>query len=426
MEIEGAGSTNIDFSNVYLTSDNIGSVLFGNEGHFKNYNHMDQLTGNSSKKGYLDQEDHPKNLMFSTQKLSQLSQEALGNLPSSPNSNRLVDIKLRPLEDSKDISDGSWRYSLSRIYNQILQGKDDGFFGKLLSKGFENTSDVTGVKNTLKKAFDVNENIVLTLDNFPQIRTNNSWETASTQIESFIKSSTTKYDDQQNQGKSNENKQNTWKKIENYTDNISLLTTAIGFLDGLADNSGSQYAAPGRVLQPWSLNVPVWKDSGNKTGVDFKLEFKFNMGQYGLWNAYEEVYKPAINLIAPVMMRNNGHLFADGPGPNVFTLLANAFGNLLDNQADIGTFDEVGFFNKIEEVVLHQYTGYVYEVSLGNFAHLTNVMFKNGGITWGTEVDNYGYPTSAIVSLDLKTMTPMALNNSSSLALAVRFGGMNS
>lgn len=364
---------------------------------------------------YKKQELNANNFMFSTQKLSELSSDRLGNVPNSPNSNRLVDIKLRPLNSVDTNTNESWRYNLSRIYSQILGNSDVYPKGAIQS-------------NNLKEAFDVKESVVLSLERFPKIKTSNEWTKASEQVSETVDAMQRFIKDIKGTSQGNNNSQKEDKTLlgtlKKYTaQGTSMLTTAIGFFDSLADNKGNDYAAPGRVLQPWSLNVPVWKGTTTEN-LTFDLNFKFNMGQYGLWNAYEEVYKPAINLLAPVMMRNNGHLFADGPGPNVFTLLAHALGNLTDGEKEV--YDETDFFNKIEKCVIQQYTGYVYEVSLGSFVNFTNVIFTDGEVSWGTEVDNYGYPTSASVTLNLRTMTPMALNNSSSLALAVRYGGMNS
>lgn len=357
----------------------------------------------SDRSSLLDQTFNKDSLMFSTSKLPAFTD---GNVPEGPNKNKVVNIQLRPINSSQEHIDASWRRNLSRIYTEIL-GRDT-----LLG------SDMLDLRNS----FDVKDNVVLTLDSFPKIGSNNEWTTASEQVSEVVSEVKSFIDTAKGNDKTNE--KSFFNTLSNMTKKgTSLLAMGVGTISSLSDMGGQDFAAPGRILQPWSLNVPVWKGS-NSSNHSFTLNFKFNMGQYGLWNAYEEVYKPAINLVAPVMMRNNGHLFADGSGPNVFTLLAQAFENILDGEKTI--FDETGFFNKLEEFVIQQYTGYVYEVSLGSFVNFTNVIFTNGDITWGTEVDNYGYPTSANVSIKLQTMTPMALNNSSSLALAIRYGGMNS
>ena len=209
--------------------------------------------------------------------------------------------------------------------------------------------------------------------------------------------------------------------------------------------------------QPWMVGVKSW--DGAKGGFSFEYEFSFAMGQYGLWNAKEEVVKPILNLIAPALPRSMSNFSMDGPFPTAIQLLSLLVQNSLsDTYSKEGNSNFLGYFentvdrlktnikedgifkgvattavteindvledlsNILNDVIQESYKGYTYDVKFGNFVTFNNMIITNGETSFSNEVDQFGYPIAGSVKLTFEGLVPLALNYSDSRLVAIKYG----
>ena len=209
--------------------------------------------------------------------------------------------------------------------------------------------------------------------------------------------------------------------------------------------------------QPWMTGVKAW--DGSKGGFYFDYEFSFAMGQYGLWNAKEEVVLPILNLIAPALPRSMNNFSMDGPFPTAFQLLSLLVQNFLsDTYSKEGNSNFLGYFentvdrlktnikedgifkgvattavteindvledlsNILNDVIQESYKGYTYDVKFGNFVTFNNMIITNGETSFSNEVDQFGYPIAGSVKLTFEGLVPLALNYSDSSLVAIKYG----
>lgn len=338
---------------------------------------------------------------------TQLEEE---NYKGYPNPSKIVKIHLTKGDDAiGNTEKNHWRQNLYRIFSS----------GEFNATDFQNLS--------------VDRDIELTFDKFPEISCgSDSWGTLSSSLSSIL--------DSMGPLGSKVNKLLS-------SDKTSSLINIVADASNASKSSGTAAAS---AFNPWFMQVPTWNPTDACDALTFDLEFEFRMGQYGKWNAFEEVYKPAINLIAPCMLRKNGLITTTGPAPSLVTLMIGALkkidlfgsnsastvttegasqgeGTTESTSDDIGeqvTDDLLGQISKgISDAIQSAYNGYIYTIEIGHFATFPNVFLTNATLTWGTEVDNYGYPTYSKVKLTAKTLTPPAITNVNSMAQAIRFGG---
>ena len=209
--------------------------------------------------------------------------------------------------------------------------------------------------------------------------------------------------------------------------------------------------------QPWMTSVKAW--DGSKEGFSFEYEFSFAMGQYGLWNAKEEVVKPILNLIAPALPRSMDNFSMNGPFPTAMQLLSLLVQNFLsDTYSKEGNSNFLGYFentvdrlktnikedgifkgvattavteindvledlsNILNDVIQESYKGYTYDVKFGNFVTFNNMIITNGETSFSNEVDQFGYPIAGSVKLTFEGLVPLALNYSDSSLVAIKYG----
>ena len=257
------------------------------------------------------------------------------------------------------------------------------------------------------------------------------------------------------------------------SDTMGKITTfanmAYDTLNALSTN-GDGETSP--TWQPWMTGVKAW--DGSKGGFSFEYEFSFAMGQYGLWNAKEEVVKPILNLIAPALPRSMNNFSMNGPFPTAIQLLSQmvkgAWINIKDNawnkiqgllnkdsdlKDDSGAIDNElkGWFegeslggldkvsgaltsigggindvledlsNALNTVIQDSYRDYTYDVKFGNFVTFNNMIITNGETSFSNEVDQYGYPIAGTVKLTFEGLVPLAMNYSSTDLVAIKYGG---
>lgn len=323
---------------------------------------------------------------------------------NTPNSNRIIDISWR----GGTGNDKDWRYALSRL----------------------NPTSNSILNINLLHNCNVDERVYLLMTSPPKtMKTSNSIKQP---VQELLK------------GNSN----TTVGKI------ASAATTVFNAVNASVIDEGGTTST----WQPWMVGVKSW--DGAKGGFSFEYEFSFAMGQYGLWNAKEEVVKPILNLIAPALPRSMSNFSMDGPFPTAIQLLSLLVQNFLsDTYSKEGNSNFLGYFentvdrlktniqedgifkgvattavteindvlgdlsNILNDVIQESYKGYTYDVKFGNFVTFNNMIITNGETSFSNEVDQFGYPIAGSVKLTFEGLVPLALNYSDSSLVAIKYGG---
>lgn len=346
-------------------------------------------------------------------------------MPFTINENRL--IKLYKTNATVEGNDNSWRYCFSNIVGSVDKAKG-GNTHKIVN---------TDLGQTLE-SFNVNDNIDLLMEELPEFNSQNSYDTP---IYNFL----SKFEA-------------LGGIVEGVSGAINIIKHAMGEAD--PEDGGTTTSS----FSPWAKNIPAWDGAPN---FNFQIGFNFAMGQYGLWNARQEVFNPMINLIAPTLPQHLNGYSMSGPVPNATGLLVNLInkgidigkgayqavssGNntsLLENKYvdmvykswnDLTTKvgDTEGVMGKVttalskgaetlgtflEALTLMSYEDYTYTLKLGNIMTIQKVMIKDSTWSFGKEVDQYGWPTSGSVKLKFETAIPLSLTSSGDHNMSVRFG----
>lgn len=292
---------------------------------------------------------------------------------NTPNSNRIIDISWR----GGTGNDKDWRYALSRL----------------------NPTSNSILDTSLLNDYNVDKRVYLLMTSPPKtMKTSNSIKQP---VQELLK------------GNSN----TTVGKI------ASAATTVFNAVNASVIDEGETAST----WQPWMVGVKSW--DGAKGGFSFEYEFSFAMGQYGLWNAKEEVVKPILNLIAPALPRSMSNFSMNGPFPTAIQLLSLLVQNSLsDTYSKEGNSNFLGYFentvdrlktnikedgifkgvattavteindvledlsNILNDVIQESYKGYTYDVKFGNFVTFNNMIITNGETSFSNEVDQFGYP----------------------------------
>ena len=322
---------------------------------------------------------------------------------NTPNSNRIIDISLR----GGTGNDKDWRYALSRL----------------------NPTSNSILNTSLLNDCNVDGRVYLLMTSPPKtMKTSNNIKQP---VQELLK------------GNSN----TTVGKI------ASAATTVFNAVNASVIDEGGTAST----WQPWMVGVKSW--DGAKGGFSFEYEFSFAMGQYGLWNAKEEVVLPILNLIAPALPRSMSNFSMDGPFPTAIQLLSLLVQNFLsDTYSKEGNSNFLGYFentvdrlktnikedgifkgvattavteindvledlsNILNDVIQESYKGYTYDVKFGNFVTFNNMIITNGETSFSNEVDQFGYPIAGSVKLTFEGLVPLALNYSDSSLVAIKYG----
>ena len=281
----------------------------------------------------------------------------------------------------------------------------DNSWRKILSKigGNAKDSDSYLFTDTTLDALNVDENVYLVLDNgFPEIKTNNK---VSYPFENFIGS----YE------------KSTLGQI------VNLGTQIYDILKGVGNDTYT-----GMKWNPWIRNAPAWEGT---EGIFFSYTFSFALGEFGLWNAFEEVVKPIANLMAPCLPRRQGVAFTEGPWPNsnvmlgkiirgageeIWSLFKNAFTGELENTADSTT--DSALATALTNILTSVYNGFSWNVKFGDWMTFYKLLIKDCTIKFSKKVDTNGWPIQGSITLNFKGITPLALRSHGSANLAAKFG----
>ena len=336
---------------------------------------------------------------------------------NTPNTDRIITITYR----GKTSYDTDWRHSLQRITNT--------------QNGYEHSI----LDNVLKDSI-VDNRIQLLMTSPP--KTMKTANRIKEPVQELLKGG----------GKGSD----TMGKI------TTVATAAYNTLNALSTNGTGETSS---TWQPWMTGVKAW--DGSKGGFSFDYEFSFAMGQYGLWNAKEEVVKPILNLIAPALPRSMDNFSMNGPFPTAIQLLSQMVKGALENigetvmnstfnndSSDFGTeimgwfkglnessgaLDKIstaledigggingvlkGLSDTLNKVIQDSYKNYTYDVKFGNFVTFNNMIITNGETSFSNEVDQYGYPIAGTVKLTFEGLVPLAMNYSSTDLVAIKYGG---
>ena len=322
---------------------------------------------------------------------------------NTPNSNRIIDISLR----GGTGNDKDWRYALSRL----------------------NPTSNSILNTSLLNDCNVDGRVYLLMTSPP--KTMKTVNRIKEPVQELLK------------GNSN----TTVGKI------ASAATTVFDAVNASVIDEGGTAST----WQPWMTGVKAW--DGSKGGFSFDYEFSFAMGQYGLWNAKEEVVLPILNLIAPALPRSMSNFSMDGPFPTAIQLLSLLVQNFLsDTYSKEGNSNFLGYFentvdrlktnikedgifkgvattavteindvledlsNILNDAIQESYKGYTYDVKFGNFVTFNNMIITNGETSFSNEVDQFGYPIAGSVKLTFEGLVPLALNYSDSSLVAIKYG----
>jgi hypothetical protein len=224
---------------------------------------------------------------------------------------------------------------------------------------------------------------------------------------------------------------------------VNAISSASSAAQGGSNTSGT--------FNPWFLDTSTWADSTKP--FEFTMNFKFKMGQYRLWSAKEEVVKPLLNLIAPVMNQQLGSLFTKGPFPSCLDLIGkcingasssgsgsfndywegeNQWSEIWGNSGDDSeswltnlltkVSQSVDFMGNIfQAFVLSGYKNYTYDVKIGSFITFKKVIYKSCEISWGTETDQEGFPTTGSATVNFLSILPPALSSRNTNTMFANF-----
>ena len=206
--------------------------------------------------------------------------------------------------------------------------------------------------------------------------------------------------------------------------------------------------APSRFLETqFYENTGAWK---------FNTTFTFRFGQYGLWDCLEEVFKPAMSLLAmsaPTLLSGNlaGSALMESPVPTQYGLIMSMGAGILrtlvgDEQQDRFAESILAGFNTLGDQLAKELSeregaaqflksltvaiGQTYEETraeagsrtAGTTATKTRNMFlfqpcvlKGCTAVFSKDKDTAGYPIKATVSLEIETQLPAVTQNLSSV-----------
>lgn len=337
------------------------------------------------------------------------------------NENKLVEITAcRKGNSGENIT---WRNNLSSILSGLTDSKVD------LSGGDP---------SVLISRLNVKDDVALCLESAPSLK----FEVGTTEgFSNLINSLVSSFGGNiKTKSSSDSSKMNAydWAML-----GVNAISSASSAAQGGSNTSGT--------FNPWFLDTPTWDDSTKP--FEFTMNFKFKMGQYKLWSAKEEVVKPLLNLIAPVMNQQLGALFTKGPFPSCLDLIGKCINGstkngggsfndywegekkLSDIRGNSGedsktwlsniltkvsqSVDYIG--NIFQALVLSGYKNYTYDVSIGSFITFKKVIYKSCEINWGTETDEDGYPVTGSATVNFLSILPSALSSRNSHTMFANF-----
>lgn len=235
--------------------------------------------------------------------------------------------------------------------------------------GLQKRIEASSIVGTLKNSAFINDNVKLVLDQ----------DTFQTPIENSFNRPFEGY-------------------INQFTD--SFFASIAQSVVSLQNLGNSNIDSTGKTINPWMKNIQAWTDT---KPISVTLNFRFRLGQFGLWNAMKEVYLPILALILPALPRKINPATIEGPFPSPTSLLT----KVLKSSAS-----EIGNENYITNVFIDSIKEFVYDIAIGNTLTLTNCICTRGEYDFSTQVDTTGCPIAGTVRLTMQGVVPPALASS--------------
>lgn len=235
---------------------------------------------------------------------------------------------------------------------------------------------------------------------------------------------------------------------------------AIGTATALSTLQDIKEGATGGSFYPWIAGIKAW-NGGNS--INLQYDFEFAMGQYGLWNAEEEVVKPILNLLAPTLPQYLDAIMIYGSYPNSWNLLATFIKHVWDkflgsSESSVNTgdghisnasqnhgpvdayanefsstttttegskssFSLESIATSLEELVLGEYKSYTYDIKFGNLFTFYKMLPTAASVELSNDVDQYGFPISGTINMTFTGLMPLALSTLTPEELAMKFNG---
>lgn len=316
------------------------------------------------------------------------------------NNNRKIQLYL---SGGKKDDDKAWRYNFSRI------------LGYQTSRG-ENLTQLFSTFDTT--SMNVDNSIDLLMLSTPKTpTTKNAFDTPISTLTSTL-------------GKSN--------IVGAISSMARIGANVISVFNDVKPSEISESNRTARVFQPWSTNVKSW--AGSIGSINFEYDFKFALGQYGLWNAKEEVVKPILNLVAPAFPQYVSNYSMAGPFPSTAELLyrmivdenaSTAESYITEINNNISSIDSVNNGNSLKSnfenaassigsalenlgtflanVVTKSFNNFTYTLEFGNIVQFKNLIITNAKTSFSNEVDQNGFPISGSATLNFEGLVPQAL-----------------
>lgn len=293
------------------------------------------------------------------------------------NKNKVV--TLTPTKNSTN-SEFGWKRNISRILTSIKN--DTTNIGSYI------------IGDSSFDDYNVDDSIDLIFDKYPEVQTANS---ATSAIKSALKtmdSFTGGYATKVYEGA---------KSIGGGLHDVFKATDTEAYnVDGSTNISST--------FNPWVENIPAW--TGGQGFQSINCAFTFNMGQYGLWDARQEVVNPIMNLMAPTIPRLLTDFTITPPYPNAMQMIKEVFVSLFDSfkNASSGSV-----FSSMSTKMMSFYNSFTYTVQFGNIYTFYNMLIKNCKINFSPETDQYGNPISGTIELSMDNIIPPALSYSENI-----------
>lgn len=212
--------------------------------------------------------------------------------------------------------------------------------------------------------------------------------------------------------------------------------------------------AGGTTYNTWINNAQGWKEVQN---LSLNFTFTFKLGEYGLWNAKQEVVLPILNLLAPVIPRYIGDFTQTGPAVSFWGLMGAIIGdfasdflsavtgkknetiNDLTNTFSLserwsdtirhwgaGAQSVINYF--IDNIINGLSSNSSFIVTVGGespsdgFVTYKGLIYKDANVSFSNKTDQYGYPISGNITMNFDTIMPPGFINKHQNLQSIRFG----
>jgi hypothetical protein len=176
------------------------------------------------------------------------------------------------------------------------------------------------------------------------------------------------------------------------------------------------------VFNPWFKNMKAWQDTKLQA---ITLKFDFKMGQYGLWNAKTEVLLPTLALLVTALPSELNQTTMTGPFYGAMEMLGRFLSESASAVADAVASSTTSSLSAISKALLEVAAGSSYMVTLGKTVAVQYAVVTACNFSFSTEVDQHNFPIASSISLTFEGILPPALNTSTAMPYALRFGTYN-